>query len=642
MAGSRRWAIIACAAVAAGLLTPLLLLAAVDAGLLDRAIERIASVKAHRAIRFRRLEAHLLSAHPALTVEELSIGSPPGITREPLLRAPLLTARLRLSALLAGRFAPIEMTLTRPQLHLVRIRPGVNNYDFGGGGASGFLQGTRSLVITDAAVNYEDIQRGMTLTGIASQQGRPGEAYPFQLAGAGIIKGGAYTVVGQGAALNDRPAGAPYPFHARLVDGRAVIELSGTSRKPFDFGGVDLAVRASGPNLVVLGDVLGLSTPNSRPFALSGRARRAGRHLVVSDLVARIGRSDVRGEILADREPGRPTRIDMRLNAQDLYLRDIRALLRARPPHAVARALSGDAQPTSRGGLSTAPFRARVLATTKATIDLMAARVPDAPVPVRRLVTRVTWEGGGLVIAPLAFDTAPGLAQLAMRLDLARPLPSFAATGALRAARIAVLSHGLGQWVDGDMDVFLDLHGQGRSPRAMADDTAGRLALRVSHGQLQRARAAVLGGDLIKAIETALGDKAERLPLDCAVGEFAAADGRFHVSRLDIVTAAGVTSGGGDFDLRTGALRLVLKGTPSGRPLVRLSPPIVVSGSLARPKVGLAPAQNASRGPLPRALATITHSVAAIVSPPPVPAVPSCATLLPEAGRYVASGAVRR
>jgi uncharacterized protein involved in outer membrane biogenesis len=638
MTSSRRWALAAVALAGLLLLTPPLLLAGVDAGLFDRAIEAAVSVKAQRAVRFTRLTAHLLSSRPWISVEGLWIASPRAITREPMLRAPLVTAKLRFAPLLIGRFDPVEMTLVKPQLHLVRLRPGVTNFTFGQGGTPGFLKSTRRLTIADGVLALDDVQRRTTLLGVFSQQDRPGDPAPFRLAGGGVIQGGAYTVLARGADVNGRPAGASYPFSADIHDGDTAIELSGTSGRPFDFQKLDLAARASGPNLAALGYVFGFGAPNSAPFELTGRVSRDGPRVEVSDIRGRLGRSDLTGEISSQRRSHRPSLTEARLTSGVAYLSDVRALLHARPPHAVARAASGASPPSAgknaEGGLSNAPFRAPGLPKTDLQIEFSAAQVPDAPLPVRHLTTKVTWSGGRLAIVPVSFDTAPGRADLSARLNFASATPSFALGGSLRGARLAALRRGLGRTVDGDFDAAFNLSGEGRSPRAMAASASGRVAFRLSHGRVQRVKAAVLGGDLVQAVEAAVGAKPRRTPLYCAVGEFAAVDGRLHARRLDILTGAGAISGSGDIDIADGALSLVLTSAPTGKG-PHVSTPIALKGSLGHPVVTLAPAPGARRGGVARALAIVKRSVASVISRPHLPVLPSCPTLMAEAAGYV-------
>lgn len=632
----RRWAPLVAVAAAVVLLTPFALLAGVDAGLFNRAIEEAASAKTHRAIRFDRLQTHLLSAHPWLMVQGLSVASPPAISREPMLQAPLLTARLQLVPLLLGRFAPREMTLTRPRLHLVRVKPGVNNYEFGGAGSAGLLHSAQHLTVIEAQVVYFDIQRQMSLVGVASQDGRPGEAAPFRLAGAGVIKGGGYTVTGEGAALNGRRAGAPYAFHAQVLDGATQVQIAGTSRGPFDFRGLDVEIRASGPNLAALGYVFGTSTPNSGPFTLTGRVRRSGKRLAVENLVARIGRSDVVGQVFSDHPRDQRRLIRAAFVGGSVYLRDLQALVRPRPSHVVARSAPGDAavsQGGSKGEISAKPFRTDALGASDSTIDLQAARVPDAPLDTEHLVTRVTWKEGRLAITPLSFDTKPGHGQFAVRMDLARPVPTFDVAGALRGADVRVLHNGFARSVDGPLDVFVNLNGEGRSPRAMAASTAGRLAFRVGRGRLKRVQAAVLGGDLVQAVASAVGDKDATTPLYCAVGEFDAARGRFRASRLDVVTAAGVTTGEGHIDVAPEALALVFRGAPAHASL-RVSAVVTVQGPLSHPVVRIGPAPGRQQGGVQGAVSIVTRTLRSIVSPPPAPPTPGCAALLAEAVRY--------
>jgi hypothetical protein len=122
------------------------------------------------------------------------------------------------------------------------------------------------------------------------------------------------------------------------------------------------------------------------------------------------------------------------------------------------------------------------------------------------------------------------------------------------------------------------------------------MALRVNGGRIERTQAAVLGGDVIKAIGLSIaGRGGPQGRLDCAVGDFIGASGKFQVRDLDIVTEAGWARGVGGADLTNETLDLVLQGHAARPKPFQVDAPVHLGGPLDRLKVKLDPIQGLDR-----------------------------------------------
>jgi uncharacterized protein involved in outer membrane biogenesis len=629
-------------AAAAGLGTVSLLglVAGVEQGLFNGLLQRVATLKAGRSVRFAALRAHLLSTDPWFSIDGLVVGSPPNMTHDDLAYIPHLTGRLDLLTLLAGRLQMRELTLLRPDLHLVRSGPGRNNFSFGAGGAPGGLRYARRLTIVDGKVHYIDSERQLTMDGAFSHDGRPALAMPFRLDAVGVAKGEPFVLHGIGGPLNGRAPGTPYSLSAELQDGLARTRLVGVSVAPFVFAGFDLRFAASGPNLADYAYLVGASTPNSPPFSLTGRARRQGQATVFTDISGRVGRSDVHGTISSVRRPSGSRSIRATIVSQTFFLADARALLLARPTHASTRARSGAVGPAERPTdrvFPDQPFKLGALRSKDITVDLKAARVADAPFMVSDLSTRLAVRNGRIALAPLSFGTAPGRVRASVSFDGGHARPIAAVVMSLTGGRLSALRRDPDARVDGDADLWMNVVGEGASPHAMAADMRGRVAFRLRRGHFQRYKAAALAGDLVEAVGLALGDKKSRqIPLDCAVGEFIGQAGHFQLSRLEIVTPAGSTIGEGSVDLGGESLSMVLRGTPTQRRLLRLDAPITVEGPLRHPAIKVQAAAAVRRQGPAGLLAVVTAPLAAVLPHEDATAEnPSCDPLLVQAARFV-------
>jgi uncharacterized protein involved in outer membrane biogenesis len=347
-----------------------------------RAGESLMSSALHRPVRFARLQAHLLTRAPTLHAEGVVVTSPARITGADLLHARTLDAELDWTGLLAGRVRFKHLALDRPELYLVRLGPGVNNYTFGAGGAGGAgssLRSVTSLSATGGRLIYEDPERHLLLTGAFSHRGGGG-AERLRLQGGRVANGQPFVVTADGASLNGRAPGEPYPFSAHLVDGATDLVFSGVSQKPFDFRGFDLRVTARGPNLADLHYLFGVDPINSPPFSVTAHAAKSNHLTRFTEVVGRIGDSDLAGDITAD-DRGLRRKISAVLRARTVHVSDVAALFAHAPEHAATRSRPGHADSPS-GDLPAKPFslvslRAKDLDLSIEAQSVVGGRAPD-------------------------------------------------------------------------------------------------------------------------------------------------------------------------------------------------------------------------------------------------------------------------
>lgn len=566
-----------------------LLVAGLQSGLLDHFIQADLTAKAGRRIAFRHLRWGLWASLPTVEVDGLVVGSPRTISPSPLVATPHAVIRLRLGALMKGDAHLLDVRLDDPVLHLVRLGHGRNNYTFGQGGASGGWGRLARLQIDDGVLVYEDPERHVILKGRISHGGRDSGNRTLHLYGGGDINGGAFTVDAWGGSLADRNSAAAYPFSAVLNDGGVRVTLTGASAKPFDFRKFDVRLDASGPNLADFTYLFEAPAPNTAPFTFTAHLVRDQPALRMTDIVGRVGDTELAGSLRTDHAPGRRRIIQASLHAQDLYMRDLRTALSPRLPHAQTRSVSGAPAASTKGGrlFSNTPFNVTAMKRDDLDLRLTADQAPDAVVRIRALTARLRLQGGRLTLDPLTFSAAPGLITARLLLDASQKTPQLAIQATVRGARLAALKPGLAALADADVEADVDLTGRGESIDAGARSVAGRLALRLRQGRLQTSKAAALGGDLIRAAALAIGDKTAQSPLTCAVSDFQAMAGRLEVRDLDVVTGAGATRGSGAIDLGSETVSLVLQGTPAHPRPFQVNAPVHIEGPLRHPAVKL-------------------------------------------------------
>ena len=605
-------AAVVAAMVAAGLV-------ALGAGAAGGPVRALLETKLHRPVHFAHLAVSRTAEGLRLVFTDLHVGQPKDFGPGDLAYAPRVELVVRLPPLLAGRLEAPEVTLTSPELHLRRHGPGDDNWTFGhgGGGASGMLGATRVLRITDGRVTMDDPQRRLTLQGAMSND--PGSAdLPLHLDGGGVLQGAPYRVHALGGPLNGRKPKTPHAVRVEMQDGATRVRLSGTTQAPFDFRGLDMDVDADGPNLADLVYLFHLLAPNSPPFHLRAHMHREGKRFALTRLDAKLGASDVQGQVLSEHLQRR--RIEATLHAHRLTARDLRVLLASPPPHAVTRdrpGVSGKGRTPPGRVFSQTPVSLHRLGGSDAALTLRVDAVEGFGLPVNNLDLRLRAERGRLTVAPLAFSAAGGTVRIDYALDTTAKAPPAQLTARVRGLQLG--RTGRGGAFGGRLDAETQVRGAGLSVAEQAATAGGRATLRLTSASLPRKDAAALSGDLLGLVASLLQPKS-RVPLRCVSADFAVASGVARATRLVVATGEGTATGGGEIDLRDEQVRLRLEASSRGPgPLLRLPIPIVVDGPISKPHPH-AQAPRGAGGP-----SGLLRSLGRLVGPRPSgPPAPTC------------------
>ena len=603
--------LIGAAAVVGGLVCVMIVvLVSIQNGGGDGLVRAALSAKLHRPVSFAHARLHLFSHAPTVTLTEVRVSSPSEITKGDLLLAKRITLNLSAGPLLLGRVELKAIAIEGATLHLVRLGHGRNNYTFGKGGSGKLLGGVASLSVSDSRWRMDDPDRHILLEGVLAHN--PGRKIPLPLLmqGRGSVAEQGVSVTLHGAALNGRKTGAAWPLDLNVVDGAATLHLAGTAQAPFDFRGFDLQADSKGPNLAVLGALLRTEAPNSAEYALKAHAQRQGRVVKITNLAARLGDSDISGQITSDHSQPR-RKVTAALHFGRLMAGDVSILASPPAPHALSRTTPGRTPGKSTSLGASKPFPLAALRKTDVALQLSAAKVDGYALPLHDLQANLQLDAGKLSIAPVSFRLPSGTVALDMTLDARRDTATGAVHAKLEGARLSTLRPKLKSVVDGDLNATVSLSASGESPGALLAGANGGAAFRLMNGRLQTAPAAVLGGDPLSIVPLALGKKGGMEPLRCAQGSFTARRGVFTADTLQIATLSGVAHGSGTIDMAHARLDLRLQGRPTRRFAVA-APPATISGPFAHPKVSVDKGGLVASGVAGAALAVVTAPILAI------------------------------
>ncbi|MHB8478703.1 MAG: AsmA family protein, partial [Steroidobacteraceae bacterium] len=226
-----------------------------DAGYLHGPFIRSLTAHAGRKIQIMSVETHLLSRHPRVNVEHVTIGNPswtpPGVTAE--------IDRIGLVFQLPGfghSFGTRRLEIDGATLHLLRDATGHANWQRTDPdrGPQADLPLIRSLSMHGARVILDDALRHLQFDGTVSAQDlqATGALPPLRIEGAGELNGKAATFEITGDPLAAAGRKHPYGFVFAEQSSGSRLSGSGSLMSSFDFDDIDAEFAAAGEDLLDL------------------------------------------------------------------------------------------------------------------------------------------------------------------------------------------------------------------------------------------------------------------------------------------------------------------------------------------------------------------------------------------------------
>jgi uncharacterized protein involved in outer membrane biogenesis len=365
-----------------------------------------------------RFESHLLSLHPRIVAERVTIGNPPwtppGVTAE--------IGRLSLTydlPFFGQSFQLHTLEMERATLHLMRDEEGRANWQFRapGSGRSTGPPLIRSLRMLNARVYFNDERRHLNFDGTVSAQDAPGAgaAPPLHFDGAGQLNGRATNLALEGDPLATVARGQPYHFEFTASSRRIRLTGRGNVPRPFDFHWLETTFESGGDDMKDLYFLTGVNLPDTGRYHLTGKFTRQDHHFDFTDLDASAGRSDMRGAVLIGTKRGAPAHVEANLRSQLLRLADLGAQAAGRAPKPVDG---------KRLVLPDAPFQLRGTRRSDAMIHFHAQTLEMGHVTLRAVAAKVRIDDGTIVASPVSGSLLEGKITGEIKIDVTRDMPA--------------------------------------------------------------------------------------------------------------------------------------------------------------------------------------------------------------------------
>jgi uncharacterized protein involved in outer membrane biogenesis len=523
------------------------------------------------------------SLSPRLTARQVTFRNAPWSDLPQMASLDEIEAEIALLPLLSGEIRIKEVVLRGGQVVVETNKDGVGNW------VLDLAPQTATETTTTTASGLPRIDR-MTIEDVTLlyRNGKTGAKHTLAVKrfaaedapGAGIkvdVKG----------AWNERPleltgtTGTPRQFtegplplnlEGKLSD--VALTLSGEIGDPTTFSNLSLVARSSGPSLAALGNIFGVTLPNSEPYTLETRVTGGAGKFTFANIKANVGGSDAAGNIVLD--TSRPvteltaTLTSGRLDFKDLGMDEGGGTAAS---NSDGRLFSDEPWPLDWvkdiNGDLTWPVNTLVRGGAQAQGVALALGIKDGTATLKYVKADI--EGG----------TVNGNGTLKPGKDSPVLAIKFGAKGINSAPLLSMM--GVEDVLTvGRLNMDMDVNGPATSLHGLMAGLNGKASFVTGEGKVRDAFARLLLSNLFGLL-TPSGDDGSRI--SCIAGNYDIKRGVATTRGTVVDTPGAIVVGAGNIDL--GNERIDMRVDPKSKDvnLTAIAVPVRVTGSLASPNV---------------------------------------------------------
>jgi len=569
-----------------------------------------------------------LGATTRIVADGLEFANPAWAEDRFLVRAAGAEIHLRLAPLLQRRIEMPLVVLREPKLGLQIEPDGRRTWALGRDTAdAGNHPLIEALVVDRGALRFVARHHGADITAgfeLAPQPpGSQDAALPLRFEARGQWKRQPFTAQGRTGNVLQLRAPLEQPFPVRLVAdaGRTHFEASGQVASLATLDGTRADVLLQGATLADLYGLVGVVLPDTPRYSGRFQLSRQGEVWQARRIDARLGRSDLRGELTFDPGGARPL-LRGALESGALDFDDLAPLVglpeqprsaQARPEvRGVAAAARAQRRPPASRVLPVTPLDAQRLQAMNADVRYRARQVTHArQIPLDRAQVHIVLKDGVLLLDPLELGVAGGAVAGRLRVDGNQAPAAVQVRLDVRGLEINRLFPRVqtARTSFGRLHGGIDLKGRGNSVAQMLGGASGDVALMMGRGQISNLLLEVAGldgGEIIKFLLR--GD--QQVALRCAAAAFDVRQGQMDTRALVLDTVDTVIYGDGGISLSQESFNLTLRPYPKDASILSLRSPLRVTGSFRTPRAGPEPAALAGRAGAALALAAVNPLLA--------------------------------
>jgi uncharacterized protein involved in outer membrane biogenesis len=390
-------------------------------------------------------------------------------------------------------------------------------------------------------------------------------------------------------------------FHGVVADlGDYHAEIDGTLGEPPTLEGTNLDIRAAGPDLSLISDLVGLPPLPDEPFEVSAHFDGSSDQFRMHRFALRVGRSDLAGELRADLRGDKPDLegefTSERFNVAELFRGEEE---KEEEKEQEEKEEEEEEEETERGDellLSDEPLDLELLEELDADVRWTVGEAIDSQAALGSIVLGAHLLDGRFTLDPATAEGHGGTYSGTLTLEPVEQGYRLHATGTADQARLSLLEYSGDPSEIAPVDLELELTGQGRSLHEIAASASGRLMYEQGEGRLDNSALNAITADPLSKTYVALNPFTKSEPytqLECTVALIEMSDGIAQIGPVAMRTDKMVMLGKGQIDFETERLKLDWATKP--RKGVGLSASTITNayvklgGTLSDPQIEISP-----------------------------------------------------
>ncbi len=499
-----------------------------------------------------------------------------------------------------------------------------NSWTFGEPGVKGEkleLPVVRAGRFRDTQIRYRDPQfvldARLALQTVETSDTRFDRAIRFT--GRGTVRARPFRVAGALQSPNATIKGGQNRLTARIEVARSVADVTGTLPGPTQLDGADLALRLRGRNIAELFAVLGIATPDTRTYRLTGRMTKDDADWKFTRLRGTFGQSDLAGSLtVTQREPRLLLTADLTTRTLDIV--DVSAFVGYDLERVEAQGAAGVIE--REGGrprmLPDARLNVEALRNFDAKVRYKVGTVRARSLPVSDVDLTLDLNDRLLKLSPLTFAMARGNVASDIVID-ARKRPAVTDYDIrLSPTPMGQLLAGWGveeAGTSGTVKARVRLTGTGDTVQASLGSADGRIAVILPAGSFWTRNVQLseldLGTFAQKMFE---GRLKEPVRINCGLIGFTVRRGVAAADPILIDTQKNVMIGRGGFSFRNESIDLAFRADSKRFSLLAGQSPVGVGGYFAAPSYSVISPELAGRAGAALGLALVATPVAGVLA----------------------------
>lgn len=573
--------------------------------------------------------------YTSVHVEKLRLANAPGYPDMDMARIETLDFTFKPLMLLIGKLEFGDILVVKPHLILERKSADESNWQFPALSSANLATETvepdnrhefpliRTLELREGKFIFRDhpkqLMLDLALDTVIGQGGNQSDNAKrnFTVSGTGSIQNSNFELQASGASLEMlRDSTKDYPLTLKIIMGATQVDVDGKFRDPVKLTGVDTSLRISGDNMADLFYLTAIPLPPTPPYNLEGHLTRKGKVWGYRNFKGRVGSSDLSGNLTYDTS-GEKGFLKADLTSELLASQDLGGFIGLSPSGDEASAeqkIEAAKKEASPNLIPNVPLSVERLRETNLDVSLSAKKIEAPNLPFKGMNVRFDLQQGILKLDPLKVVLADGSVDGVIEIDARQDIPPMKANLNLRNMSLAQFfaNTRFAKTTQGIFGGQVALNGQGASLADVLSSSNGELAIMMQGGKISLLLMEAADLDIGEAIPLLLGqDKSARI--HCAVADFTVSNGLLASDVIVLDTTDSLLVGKMTINMKDEVISAKLDAKPKDTSFASLRVPIVISGRLKEPDVGLDAEKTLTRGTAAVALGALLTPFAAIL-----------------------------